>query len=76
MALYCFPMAPKISINVPTERKKSAKNTLKMAQTMAIFCHKWLILWRKNEFRSVTNNGAWSTFDPILEVPEYLRPAS
>ena len=36
--------------NCVTDRKKSAKtgqNWPKIAQTMAIFHHKWLILWRK-----------------------------
>ena len=36
--------------NCVTDRKKSAKtgqNWSKIAQTMAIFGHKWLILWRK-----------------------------
>ena len=34
---------------------------------MAIFHHKWLILWRKKNYfhQYPVANGFWSTFDPI-----------
>ena len=61
--------APKVSITVSLTQKKSAKtgqNWPKIAQTMAIFHHKWLILWhKKNYFHQYpVANGFWSTFDP------------
>ena len=44
---------------------KSLKIMPKMAQTMAIFRHKWLIKWQKNySHQYPVANELWSTFDP------------
>ena len=67
--------------NCVTDTKKSAKtgqNWPKIAQTMAIFHHKWLILWDKKLFSSISSCqwvlvNFWSLLD-IWKYP-YLRPA-
>ena len=55
--------------NCVTDGKKSEKSCQKwpdMAQTMAIFRHKWLIIWQKNYFHQYpVDNEFWSSFDPI-----------
>ena len=67
----------KVRINVVSRAKKTAKigqKWLKIGQLMAIFSHKWLMLWRK---KHIVINLSWhggygpllSSFE-VLEVPK------
>ena len=68
--------------NCVTDGKKSEKSCQKwpkMAKTMAIFCHKWLIKWQKKLFSSISS-WQWLlvSFWSQSNIWKYLyrRPAS
>ena len=64
---------PKVRINV-VGRAKPLQKWLKIGQLMAIFSHKWLMLWPKNHiFINISWHGSCgpllSSFE-VLEVPK------
>ena len=70
--------APFLSITVSLA-EKSVRKWPKMAKTMAIFCHKWLIKWQKKLFSSISS-WQWLlvSFWSQSNIWKYLyrRPAS